>query len=377
MVQAGAVAQQIGGQRVPGLMADVATAEVEFVDPVAEVAVEGGQADSLGAARVAVPRDEQRQRRAFGGGGWAAMPLDEPLDGLAAPRLQQLENRFGDADGLVVVADLGLVVPKQRQPVVAVGAVQPQVDHLAQPPPGRDQRLPDVTQPDVVAVVFLGQQREVRGVSQGFGHVVRERAAGADFRVGRCGSHDDEPAVQTDRIGPAAIQRRAQQRPNVGEDGGAKLRGDGGEAAVLAVGRQRGQGVPFPVAPVGDEPVHMLLAQHRGIVPAVRGIGLQECAQFGTRQTHPVERGGRAWALGRAQPISQVVPQQVTQPPLRCHGEVVVSCAAGEPDAEVLGFQEPRVTGVGRREVDQSQLVQHFRSDELHLGWTVTQAQVD
>lgn len=98
----------------------------------------------------------------------------------------------GDADGFVVVADLGLVVPEHRQPVVEAGAVQPQVDHLTQPSAGRDQRLPDVAQPDVVAVVLLGQPRQVRLVGQRLGHMVGERAAGARSRVGWMRRGDDE-----------------------------------------------------------------------------------------------------------------------------------------------------------------------------------------
>ena len=66
---------------------------------------------------------KQRHPGAFGVGGAATVRGDERVHGLALPLGEPLVEPFGDADGGVVVADLGLVVPEHRQPAVAAQAV--------------------------------------------------------------------------------------------------------------------------------------------------------------------------------------------------------------------------------------------------------------
>ena len=144
-------AQQAGGQRVPGLMGDPA-AEVELVDPGPEPELEPLVGDRGGPVGVAVAAGEQRHAGPFGGRGGAAVPGDEPGQGVVPACGEPRGERFGDADRLVVAADLGLVVPEHGQPAVAADAVQPQAEHLADPPPGDDDRLPDVAQPEVGGV---------------------------------------------------------------------------------------------------------------------------------------------------------------------------------------------------------------------------------
>ena len=79
---------------------------------------------------------------------------------------------FGDADGLVVVADLGLVVPEHRQPTVAAEAVQPQVEDFAAAAAGDDDRLPRVAQAPVERVVNLGEPGQVVLVGERAGDLV-------------------------------------------------------------------------------------------------------------------------------------------------------------------------------------------------------------
>ena len=105
--EAGAGAQQAGGQGVPGLVGHLA-ADVEAVDPVLEALVEPlvGQGDL--AVAVAEDRGEQCHRSAFLQGGRPVVPLLEHGEGLALAALEHLMGPLGDADCLVIVADLGL-----------------------------------------------------------------------------------------------------------------------------------------------------------------------------------------------------------------------------------------------------------------------------
>ena len=58
--------------------------------------------------------------------------------------LQELVDSFGDAQGLVVVADFGLVVPEHRQSAVAAETFQAQLEDLAAAAAGDDDGLPGV-----------------------------------------------------------------------------------------------------------------------------------------------------------------------------------------------------------------------------------------
>ena len=220
-----AVAQQAGGQRVPGLVGNPA-ADVELIDPGPEPEVEPLVGYCGGPVRVAVTAGEQRHRRPLSGGGGAAVPGNEPGHGDFPPRGQPPGQRLGDADRLVVAADLGLVVPEHGQPAVAAGAVQPQLKHLADPPPGDDDRFPDVAQPEVAGVMDLGEPGEVGLIGQGAGHLVGERAALAQ-RGGPGRRHrGDELPGQPDPLGGTAVQRPPQQLAGVVEGDGPGGRGD-------------------------------------------------------------------------------------------------------------------------------------------------------
>src|SRR5262249_8005712 len=80
--QGGAGPQQVGCQGVPRLVGNQ-TAQVQFGDPLPEPAVEplvGQRGRAVGVADLA---GEQGETRAFGGGGVAAVPGDEAVQGLA------------------------------------------------------------------------------------------------------------------------------------------------------------------------------------------------------------------------------------------------------------------------------------------------------
>jgi hypothetical protein len=78
VVQPGAVGQQPGGQGVPGLVGDVAGAEVELVDPVPEPVLEGSVGDRVAAVEVADVRGEQSHPRPLIRRWRAAVPGGEP-----------------------------------------------------------------------------------------------------------------------------------------------------------------------------------------------------------------------------------------------------------------------------------------------------------
>ena len=93
MGEAGAGAQQAGGQGVAGLMGHLA-ADVEAVDPVLEALVEPLVGQGVLAVAVAEDRGEQRHRGAFPGGGRPIVPLLEQVKCLALAGLQ-MEARSG------------------------------------------------------------------------------------------------------------------------------------------------------------------------------------------------------------------------------------------------------------------------------------------
>jgi hypothetical protein len=87
----------------------------------------------------------------------AAVLVGEPCQRLALSGGEQVVQRLGDADRLVVVADLGLVVPEHRQAVVAAQALQPEVDDLPGPAAGVHDRFPDLAHAAVGWVVVISQ----------------------------------------------------------------------------------------------------------------------------------------------------------------------------------------------------------------------------
>jgi hypothetical protein len=207
-----AVAQQVGCERVPGLVGD-AVAEVELVDPAAEQRVEPAVADALAGVEVGLLPWEERQGRAFVIGGWSAVEFEEPGDGLGLASFDPLVQPFGNADGLVEVADLGLVVPEHREPTESADAFQPQLQDFAGAPAGEDQRFPDVAQAAVVWVEAV-QELQVGLVRESLGDGVGKRAA-ASTVTAAVGQGDDEGAVQADALGGAGLQaaRRTRRAP--------------------------------------------------------------------------------------------------------------------------------------------------------------------
>src|SRR4051812_44155214 len=113
-----ACGQQLGGQRVPGLVRDV-PAEVEADDPGSEAGAELSVGDGPFSRGVADIAGKQCEAWAFFGGGQAAAEVLEPRQGLVAPGFQPLVKVCGDPDTFVVVTDLGLVVPEHGQAAVA------------------------------------------------------------------------------------------------------------------------------------------------------------------------------------------------------------------------------------------------------------------
>src|SRR5579859_2234103 len=104
---------------------------------------------------------KQGQPGAFALAWRAAVVVFEPVQRLALPFGDPLVDVVGDADRLVVVADLGLVVPQQRQPAITAYAIQPQADDLAAAPPGCDDRFPDVADAAVGWVEGAGELGQV------------------------------------------------------------------------------------------------------------------------------------------------------------------------------------------------------------------------
>jgi hypothetical protein len=239
VVQPGAVGQQPGGQGVTGLMGDAANTQVELVYPLAEPALESVVADRPGAVQVTDGRGEQGQPGAFSGARRAAVMVLEPVQRLALPFGGPLVDVFRDADRLVVVADLCLVVPQQRQPAIPACAVQPQADDLAAPAPGRDDRFPDVTDAAIGRIEGAGEPGQVARVSQGTGGLVGERAAGPLGHRAAMRQRDDESAVQPDPVGITGVERVPQDLARVVQD---HAPGTAADERGLAVGAGQAEG---------------------------------------------------------------------------------------------------------------------------------------
>ncbi|WP_208639395.1 hypothetical protein [Streptomyces bobili] len=144
---------------------------------------------------------EQSQAGAFSGCRGAAVALFEAVESLGAAGIEALVDGLGDADALVAVADLGLVVPQHGQAAVAADAVQAQLDDLAAATPGGDDGLPDVPQAPVAEVEFL-QAAQVGLLGQRAGDVVAEGVAGALFDAGAAeGDGGQEAGVDAEAFG--------------------------------------------------------------------------------------------------------------------------------------------------------------------------------
>ena len=290
------MAQQAGGQRVPGLVGNV-VADVHGVDPGPEPAVEPLMGQRHRAVLAAVDRGEQCQFCALPAGGTVPVAGGEAVQGLALPFGEQIIEAFGDADRGVVVADLGLVVPEHRQPAVAADAVPAELDDLADAAAGDDGGLPDIAEAAVVDVVGGGEVSQAGLVSQGAGDLVGERPPRGSAH-GRAGvrHRDDELPVQPQSLGGTGLQRIAQQLAGGVEHHGPGGRGDGARGAAGPPDRQRRQGLAFAVPLVGDEPVHVLPVQHGGIMAAAGCLQVQEGTELDSRPPEPVDGAGRARA---------------------------------------------------------------------------------
>ena len=303
-------------------------------------------------------------RRAFGIGGAAPVRGDECVHGLVLPFGQPLVEAFGDADGGVIVADLGLVVPEHRQPAVSAQAVPPGTDHLSDAAAGEHGGFPHVAQSTIERVVLGGQTRKVVLVGQRAGDLVRKRAArGLAGCLARGGGGDDELPSQADPFCASVVGCVAQQLADRVEHQRAGGRGDDAGRPIGAFHRQRRQAVAFAAALVGDEPAHVLAVEQPRVVPALGCIDLQEDAQFGCCPADSVEDAAGAGRLRRLQQPGQVIPDQIPQPALRDAGEVEMAAPVWKPDAEVVGLDESGVAGVGGRVVDQPQLALDLLGD--------------
>ena len=171
--QARAGPQQTCGQGVPGLVGDPA-ADVKIVDPELEAPVEPVVGQRLLSVSVALVGGEQRQLGSLVWRGRPVVARDEQGLGLALASFQKLVEPLGDAKGLVVVADLGLVVPEHGESAVAAEAVQPEFEHFAAATAGDNDRLPGVPQAAVARVVDLGQCAQVGLVCERAGDGVGE-----------------------------------------------------------------------------------------------------------------------------------------------------------------------------------------------------------
>lgn len=101
---------------------------------------------------------------------------------------------------------------------------------------------------------------------------------------------------------------------------------------------------------------------------ACGGFSFQEHAELHRGAPGIVEWSPAPRALGVSQHVGSVVPEHVAQPPLGHAGQVVVAAALAEPSAEVIGFDESRVAGVGLAVVDAPQALDDRPCDHSHLG---------
>lgn len=216
--------------------------------------------------------------------------------------------------------DLRLVVPEPGYSVVDRDAVQPQLDHLAGPAPGRDERLPDVLGA-AIGDVGRVQQFQIGWIGQGFRGLVGEGAAPALREFAARGQRPDDRPVQPDLVGPAGFQRPSE---DLAEDVEGAFAGDLGDDRRLGVvaGADRGQPLACPTSLVGDELPDDVLVERGGVVAVVGCRDFQERAQLLGGQPHCVEVGAVAGTVHRPQLLGEVVPEQVAQPPLRYEVEV-------------------------------------------------------
>ncbi|MFK4687231.1 hypothetical protein [Streptomyces pristinaespiralis] len=152
------------------------------------------------------------------------------------------------------------------------------------------------------------------------------------------------------------------------EDELAAQVGDGGGSSVDQDHAQGRQAVAGAVALVGDEPLGVLTAQHGGVVAGVGGVGLEEDAQLDGGAAHLVEGASGAGALRGSEPLGEMVPEQVAQPPLRYGGDVEVALGVLEASPEVIGLQEAGVLCVRGAVVDAAQTIDDLPDDLADLG---------
>lgn len=206
--QARASAQQVGCQAVPGLVRNPA-ADVELVDPQLEALVEPVVGQRRPSVTVALVGREQCHLGPLLRGGRPVVPSLEQLERLVLAGLQELVDSFGDAQGLVVVADLGLVVPEHREAAVAAETVQAQREDLAAAAAGDDDRFPSVAQTVVERVVMVRELAEVVFVGERAGDAVGERGPRAADRRSWGGHGGDEVPVQAEAFGFSRFQSPA------------------------------------------------------------------------------------------------------------------------------------------------------------------------
>ncbi|MEW1700912.1 hypothetical protein [Streptomyces sp. NPDC091278] len=162
-------------------------------------------------------RGEQGNLHALRRCGGLPVALGEAGDGHCLAAFNPLIEPFGDADGLVVVADFGLVVPEHRQSVEPTDAFEAGVEDLSAAAAYQDERFPGVPEPAVVDVERF-EVRQVGRVGQGPGDIVGERRSTP--RWGRGPRHrDDEAAVQPDLVRSTGLQCFAQDAANTHQDG--------------------------------------------------------------------------------------------------------------------------------------------------------------
>ncbi len=230
--------------------------------------------------------------------------------------------------------------------------------------PVSDDRLPHVPHPLVLKIVGLSEPGQVGLAGQRAGDFVREGPARCPARgVPGCRHRGDEFPVQAELAGDPGLQGIPQQLADTVGDDAPGVVGHRGRRAVRRLHRQGRQSAAGAMTLIRDEPLGKFSAQCRGVVPAAGRLDFQEGAQFGGGPADLVERHRRAGAARGAHQAGQVVPEQVTQPALGDGGQVDVAGAMREADTEVVGLDEPGVPGLGRREVDQPQVMEHRLGD--------------
>ena len=85
---------------------------------------------------------------------------------------------------------------------------------------------------------------------------------------------------------------------------------------------------------------------------ALRSVGFQIHPKLNTAAAQTIERSATSRCPLGAQLFSQMLPQQVSQPPLGNAGQVEGAARHGKSRPEVVGFGEAGILGVGRAVVD-------------------------